>query len=421
MTSNFHLKNYYLFCFFIAALLINASCKTTQSSLPSPSKPGADKPAPSKEEPAKDIKEVKKDEPVKMRVALIMPFELEQNFAQTSDELSVPEVNPSSLIALNFYEGALIAADSLKSASKEIQVVAYDTPSDSAGIVRMLTNPAIKEASIVIGTFPNNLTNAAIEASKKANINLILTQAGTPSILEKSKNIAIAYASTITQCREMASYMMEQNSDANVILVYRTLKREEELAAVFRQEIQKLKKDQEFKELNATTKSYKDVVGLLSKTKRNIVFLVSSDEAFVNPVVSLLEEQNLFGILVTGLPTWQTFESIDFMSLKNVQVYLFDNNFIDTEDSEHLDFRKKFISRFSNDPMTSGYDGFEITYNLGKSFEKKDQDFIKWIDKSFSKTKSNFLFNEFSGGGMENKSISVLRFNDYKLEKVNVR
>ncbi len=408
-----HLLFYFL-------LLGTISCKTTKPATTTPPKPSVQTPAP-KPEVKEEIKEEKRDEIVKLKVVLIMPFELEKNFAVATDESSEPEVSQTSLLALNFYEGALMAADTLKHLKREVSIHTYDTPADSVSIARMLTNPAVKEAELVIGTFPTNLTNAAVSAADNSGVNLILTQANSPLYLENKKEIALAYASTITQCREMASFMMDKFEDSKIILVYRTEKREDELAKVFREEIVKLKKDQEFTELNASDKSYKEITEMLSKTKRNLIFLISSDEAFISPVISLVEEQKIFGVKLVGLPTWQNFESIDFMSFENIEVFVFENNFIETEALPHSDFRKAFISKNSNDPLYTAYNGFDLIYYFGKAYENKEKNFEAVLKKAFSKGNTGYSFEGSGGNGLENKSISVLRFNDYKLEKVNGR
>jgi ABC-type branched-subunit amino acid transport system substrate-binding protein len=404
-----------LICLVILSVV---SCKSTKPAATTPPKPSVQTPSP-KPEVKEEVKEVKKEENVKLKVVLIMPFELEQNFAEVTDETIEPEVSQTSLSALNFYEGALIATDSLKSHKKEVAIHTFDTPADSSAIFRMFSNAAVKEANFVIGTFPANLNNAAVTAASKYGVNLILTQSNSPEVLENHHNIALSAASTISQCREMAAFMLSQFEDSKIILVYRTEKREDQLASAFREEIIKLKKNQEFSELNATTKSYKDIATLLSKTKRNLIFLISSDEAFISPVISLVEEQKIFGIKLAGLPTWQNFESIDFMSLKNIEVYIFDNNFISLDTPLRADFRKTFISKYSNDPLNTAYNGFDLIFHIGNVYENNDKNFGGMLKKAFPNNSIGYSFEDSGNNGLENKSISVLRFFDYKLEKVN--
>ncbi|MDQ3052016.1 MAG: hypothetical protein M3Q95_14130 [Bacteroidota bacterium] len=399
--------------------VVFSSCKSTKSSTKStPQKPEVAQPVP-QPPVVKEKEDIKKDQLVKMRFVMIMPFELEKNFVTSIDETTEPEINPSSLGALNFYEGALIAVDSLKSQKVEVKLNSYDTPSDSAGVVRMMTNAVVKDADLVIASLPNNLAEVAARIAKTNNIKLVLTSAGSPQLLSDNENVALAYASTKTQCREMVAFMLDQYTNANIILLFRTTRREDELASIFREEILKLKGDSDFQDFNATKKEYKDITGLLSKTKRNLVFVISSDEAFVSPVLALLEEQNIFGIKVSGLPTWLNFESIDFNMLNNLQVHLFDNNFIDTDEKEKSMFRKSFVSRYYSDPLSNAYNGFDIVYRLGLSLRQEYTGMENLMMSSFKSGNENYNFVSTGSGGIENKSISVLKITDYKLERLN--
>lgn len=396
-----------------------SACRTSRDSAKKDqTKPEVSVPVPDKKPAVPEVKEDNKNQVVKRKFALIMPFELEQNFKAESGESQEPEVSTSALNALNFFEGAKMAIDSLKSQKVEIKLSSFDTPADSAGIVRMLSNAAVKDADMVFAMFPNNLVSAAAGIAKANNVKMILTQAGSPDLLKDNSNIALAYASSKTQCIEMVDFMLDQFRDANIILVYRTVKREDELASIFRDEINKVKGNSDFKEFNATSKTTKEIAGLLNKTKRNLVFLISSDEAFVSPVLSLLEEQNLFGIKVSGLPTWLNFESIDFMNFHNLQVHLFDNNFIDLEKPVKAQFRKAFISRYYMDPMPSAYNGFELIYNIGGSLRDNYESMEKLMKLSFAGSDS-YNFSDDVSGITENKNVSVLHLIDYRLEQLN--
>jgi len=420
-TIKIRMRNVLQMLFIACCISIALSgCKSTKDATQSTAQKPATSTPPPKQEPAPaEVKTTKPEEVVKRRFVMIMPFELEQNFVETTEEATEPEVSSTSLNALNFYEGAMVAIDSLKSQKIEIKVNSFDTPADSVGVVRMMTNSTVKDADIVFASFPNNLVSVAVGVAKSNNIKLVLTQAGSADHLQNNATVALALASTKTQCREMVDFMMGQVSDANIILVFRTVKREDELASVFREEILKLKGNNSFQDFNATKKEYTEIVGTLSQTKRNLIFLISSDEAFVSPVLSLLEEQNMFGIKLCGLPTWLNFESIDFMNFKNLQVHLFDNNYIDVDQPEKSVFRKAFIGRFQTDPLPTAYNGFDLFYHLGTSQKVIHPDLFNLMQTSFAGCPRTYNFTNTNSGAIENKSISVLQISDYKLERLN--
>jgi len=215
--------------------------------------------------------------------------------------------------------------------------------------------------------------------------------------------------------------MMNKFPESNIIMVYRTVKREDELARFFRTAIISGKGNSKFKEYNATTTGSADISNMLDVSKRNLVFVISSDEAFISPLLSTLESLNIYNIQINGLPTWQDFESIDFMAFQNLQVNIFDNNFIDLTHPQRQFFRKAYISRFHTDPVPSAYNGFDLVYNLSKHCTNNRTDLNDLIKKSFNNDDVNFKFREIDSGGMENTNITVIKFSDYKLESVPLR
>jgi len=106
---------------------------------------------------------------------------------------------------------------------------------------------------------------------------------------------------------------------------------------------------------------------------------------------------------------------------RNIEVFIFDNNFISFDTPAHSDFRKKFISKYSNDPMNSAYNGFDLVFYLGNAYENKEKNFEGLLKKAFSKENTGYSFEGSGNNGLENTSISVLRFNDYKLERINIK
>ncbi|MBL0072623.1 MAG: hypothetical protein IPP34_12820 [Bacteroidetes bacterium] len=371
-SNRFNSRNYHLMVLLalslVTGLFLVSGCKSRQIVVAPTPKPAE----PVKPPVVEEVKEPVKDEKKVMNIVLMMPFALDKNFMSNDDsnEETEPVIEPASIPALHCYEAALLAADSLKKLNREVKIVAMESPEDSLSLARAMISKQVKESDFIFATLPNTLSNAAAQLAQKNNVNLILTQAGTPQFLTMLRTVLLP---TLPQPRRLKRWLntcWSTYTNANIILVFRNTKREDEMAAVFRQEMLKSKGTSDFRDLNATEKPYKDIVNLLSKTKRNLVFIVSSDEAFVNPMLSLIEAQDIFGIYVSGLPTWQNFESINFMGFKNTQVFLFDNNFIDYDAPAVKLFRQKFISNYHNDPLPVSYMVFDIIIGLGKKIRK---------------------------------------------------
>jgi hypothetical protein len=366
----------------------------------------------------KEKKDSKTDDPVKVDFTLILPFDLKNNFIPAESETGTTgvDIKPASLQALNFYEGAVLAADSLAGQKRQVRLKAYDAPGDSAGIKRMFSLMNPRDAGIVIATFPPHLSHVAAEAASKSDIPLVLTQASDPRFLANNSQTVLAYTSTFTQCREMVKYLVRKHPGSKVFLIYRNLRREDDLSEAFRSEIKKSGQISEFIDWNVTEKGTQNLGKSLSTSKRNLLFVVSSDEAFVNPLLNQIESQDIGGVIIGGLPTWQNFESINFMSFKNLVITIFDNNYIDYNDHVRRIFRKQFIARYASDPMPSAFNGFELVYYLGLYHSGQKTDLEKLFRKAFSDRHDWFDFESVEKGGLENTKISVLKFADYEMK-----
>ena len=78
------------------------------------------------------------------RICLLLPLNLEQQFVVDSLG-NEADILPSSLNALNFYEGFLLALDSTKNNGTLIQYDVYDTERDSISLWKLLNSEALSK------------------------------------------------------------------------------------------------------------------------------------------------------------------------------------------------------------------------------------------------------------------------------------
>jgi len=347
---------------------------------------------------------------------LIMPFELRKNFTMdTSDTFY--DIQPGSLNAINFYEGATLAAEDLQKSGVTVNLHAMESPRDSAGLSRIERSSMWNGADFVIAELSPSLVPVISRRAKVTGKNVLLTQVIDPKILSNNENVMITYASTITQCREMAAFLVDSFPDSQITLVFRKQKREDYLAGIFKESIKLKNPYQKVKEFDASIKTVNDLIGKLSLAYNNMVVIVSSDEAFVSPYISGLNGlENIEWIDIAGLPTWQNFESINFMQFDSLSFYLFENNFIDEYNVTNQTIRKKYIKTYSSDPNSYGYSGYRIIERIATNVieaGRMDLKSIASVDTLTREKYFNFLKVD-SVSGYENNAISVLKIVDFR-------
>lgn len=348
--------------------------------------------------------------------SIIMPFELRENFAPITDlSMDEPRIAPSSLSALHFYEGCLMAVDSLKKLNRMVTVKAYDAPVDSNGIRRLFQDDMLRKSKVVFALLSEQMNRYAAELAEKYGVNLVITASAENEYLRNNPHVALSNASTMTQCILMAQEMSTLYSNSNFVLAWRNVRRENELADAFRSV---LKSNKDYVEVNLQDKGAAGLIQLLNRTKKNVVFIVSSDEAYISPLLTQLEEQQLGETVVAGLPTWQRFESLDFMSYQNLRIHVFDNTHIDYDNPVVANLRNQFIRNYYHDPLPMAFHGYDLMLTFGKTMTGTTVNLEQWISSTNSTINGMPLFTGVGEGMFENRSITVLRFSDYRLVPV---
>ncbi len=355
-----------------------------------------------------------------LNILIMMPYELKENFAINTSDIFY-DINASSLPAVHFYEGAMLAVLDLQKSGIFVTIKAIESPSDSLRLMRIERSSMWKDADFIIAQVSPALTPVLARRTIESDKQLILTQTVNPDILHNNTNVLISHASTLTQCRGMSQFLVDKFPESQITIVYRKKKREDYLASVFKEAITEYGPSQKLVEIDATSKEMEAILDKLSYTYNNLVLIVSSDEAFVSPIISKLQGYNEQEIInVAGLPTWQDFESIDFMQFDSLVVYLFENNFINNESKRVLDIKKKFIRMYSSNPSPSGINGYNIIHELGVTVHNSGViDVAVFAHDGFQENKKfyNFIQTD-SLSGYENKAISVLKIKDYQLLKM---
>ena len=281
---------------------------------------------------------------------------------------------------------------------------------------------ALKNHDLLFASFPSSQAVAAAEQAKLLGLKMTLIQFGNTNLLKNNSNIVLASPSTITQCKLMADYILDQYHFSNFIVLTRNNKKENELADIFKKStdsllLNKFKTETKSILINYADSGQKAVLNHLSPEKRNIIYFPSSDESYVSSVLNGLDTLSQ-KITVVGVPPWENFETIQFSKMLNLEVYIFTGSFLDYDDSKIKSFRKIFIEQYNIDPLFNAYQGFALTGYFSKLFTEYDKNFMDYVSDDMMLSPFKFAREE-KGHGYENASISVLKYGDYRLMKVN--
>jgi len=366
-------------------------------------KPDADKKAENIKQAAKEIK-----------VGMMLPVNIWKNIIpdSVSEDSTGNEIDPESLTQLEFYEGAMHALDSLASKNLKIHLSIFDTENDSAHVSKLLREPKVKELNYIIATGNTNVLKRLNQYSVAAKIDLLTPVLNSSEVMKNNTHGYALSPSSVTQCYEAGKMCAVKFKNSNPLVIQSGIAKEHERAQAF---INGWNDNSEMKcrNMDYSKGEFTSLLATLVKEKNNLLFVPSSNEDFVNNLVTKLNDTtDVYQVTMVGIPTWQYFGSIDPGVLENLHTHLFTATKFDYDDVQSVSFRRFFRSMYMTEPSESAFQGYDAMMLIGKSNFPGIQ--TPGLINDMGGLYSTYRFVKVNGMN-ENQFIHMVRFEGYKL------
>ncbi|MFN0276119.1 MAG: ABC transporter substrate-binding protein [Chitinophagales bacterium] len=359
-------------------------------------------------------------------VAIILPFGMDAiELATLMSEEKLLGYQP--LASIEFYEGALMALDSLKSLDISLNIFTYDDAKDDSVTTALFQQPEMKTMDIMIGPIFNQSLKIAAEFAKENEIFLISPLSPAQNITKENRYYITANATLKTQLQKTIEYFYQSDADANVIVVYRNDKLPE--AKVGSEFVNFFKNDSTLKskKLKEVT-SASGITGNISSGVKNYIFIASTDELFVNGLVRDISKMSRGSenINIVGMPGMMEFESVSIDYYESLNFHYPTAYWVDANAPRTERFVKAFESKYKSYPSDYAFRGYDLTFYFGQMLKMFGPDIASNLDKNvfiksplyrFQFTPSMDENNKVKY--YENENIVILKYDNYRFEKVN--
>ena len=360
-------------------------------------------------------------------IAYFLPFHAEEAEDIDFDKLirGDEQLPAKTSMALSFYEGALIAIDSLKKQKLNAKIFIYDIDDkDSLGIDRILKKPELPKMDLMIGPLNGSSFVTISKFAKEHTIPIVSPLIQVNKILFSNPYVCKVLPSTTLQVEQMAHFVADSFRSQNIILVDNAKIAESSFFNAF-----KLTANNALVEQGLTTadsikqaKGLGGVEALLVENKTNIVVLPSANQSYVTEFVrGLRNKHEKFKIVLFGLQSWTNFDNLDFEYLNDLSLHITSNTFVDYQNPATESVIKTYRSKYKTEPDMYVFDGFDISYYFISALLKQGTGFLKTIsDNKYHGVETNYYFQQHpSDSGFENKYVHILKYQDFKLVKAN--
>ena len=332
---------------------------------------------------------------------------------------------PQSVHFLEFFQGTLLAIDSLRQTGMKLDVRYYDTRKSIDRTLEILSEDELEDFDLFIGPFyPYNLSIVSA-FSRKHRIPLVTPfyndldfVVSNPYMFQLSPSLGRGY-------REAAKLVASKHM-YNIVYVRQNDSLDLEKHEYFKQLIFDGFDDYHpgdpvrFKEVILELKRTDKIIHSLSPDKKNLVVVPTADEALASSVVSSLYYQlNNYDIEVIGTPFWTEFSSIDFRYYHKLNLVFNSSFWVDYHDPGVERFMSEFRNHFYNEPTINskkginyGILGHDISFYFLNALRIYGPRFILNLDEYHpALVLGPFQFDRLSrGGGYENSHTSFYQF-----------
>jgi LysM repeat protein/ABC-type branched-subunit amino acid transport system substrate-binding protein len=361
-------------------------------------------------------------------VAIFLPFYLSTTPYLEPEKIKkgLAEFPEKSRIAVEFYQGMIMALDSLKKGGLSVKLHVYDTGLDSTGITDFARMPELKTMHLIVGPLYTNNFMAMSRFAKEYNIPIVSPLSQNNKILLGNVNVSKAVPSVMTQVEHTADFVAGKFYAQNVMMLPNTNPKEMVYINTLKQTVNREMKAHNIPDSVLVLPTVSAITANLKSDKVNVIVVLNSTPAYVTDILSKLnkmkeDRKNKDSIIVVGMQNWSGIESIDMQYLNNLHVHLPSGNYIDYSDNKVKDFIRLYRSAWNTEPSEYVFQGFDVTmYYLTAMKAVGSKALVSDLpNRKWSGLHTGFdLYQTSVESGYENRSVFMLCYDHYQLVKV---
>jgi LysM repeat protein len=357
-----------------------------------------------------------------VKIALLLPLSAGE-YPSYPDSLQPGQsvtISSRSEQFISFYEGVLLAVDSLKNKGYKIDLHVFDTERNVEKSCQLARRLNEWQPDLVLGPVYGSEYKALADNLENKNIPLIYPLSSRAEHFNTYPNFVQVNASLNSLAEEMAEWTSRQVLHANVVQL-----------CIYGEDASDSPEKQLFKDrlgqVEGVGTLYWAAEEILLDSLRyrllpdreNILILPTVKETEVSKVLPLISTlTDGYRITVVGLPEWQTFSSVDHETFYKLNTKLFTYSYVDYAAEPARRLAEKYRLYFHTEPGSLVYKAFDMgMYFIGLAAQYRERALEALSSCPWDGSFSRFRFGQMEHSlGKENRGFFVVNFaSDYTL------
>ena len=320
---------------------------------------------------------------------------------------------------IEYYEGFLMAVDSLKRTGTSIDLYTYNSGNESASLSTLLSKPEMKQMDIIFGPLYQSHIQPLADFAQKNDIRLVIPFTSKDNTVFRNPNVYQINTPQSYLYSEVYDHFLRQFAGANVIFIEASqgTRDKAEFIKGLKEELHRKGITTSSLKEDATTESLKSVLA----AGRENVFIPTSgtNVTLINllpKLTMLVREVPEQSIHLFGYPEWQTYTKDHLDAFFELDTYFYSSFYTNNLLPAAVHFTKSYQKWYGKD-MDERYPkfgmlGFDTGYFFLKGLSNYGSEFEKDIQQlDLIPIQTGFKFQRVNNwGGFINRKVFFVHF-----------
>lgn len=294
------------------------------------------------------------------RIDLLASFYLPE-LVQDGKVMAKGKLPDKVIPSLKFYEGLVIAADTLKKLGYEFDIFVYDVTDELESTATLVNTDAFKGSDLIIGNIASSDFALVANYARKNNVNFVSALSPSNQGVEHNPYFIMMQPTLETHCATVEESIVRKNGNVTPLLFYRTNVQVDNtaLGAFINNgvlEYNKIPSDE------MPTKE--QIQPFLVKDRKNVVLMPIISDKYADGIIRKLYEWfPEYDFEVWGMPSWDNMPSLKRPdAFPNVVIYFTSPFYFDPTTASGQALVNAYKRKYGGQPDNMVYRGYETMF-----------------------------------------------------------
>ena len=320
---------------------------------------------------------------------------------------------------IHYYEGFLLALDSLQNMGFNADVYIYDTQADSSQTALITQKPDFKDLDLIIGPFFARNLNKVVPIAAQ-NQTWVVSPFSSAKGLNYYSNLFVLESPDYSLWRHGMRFLKDSLSKAHLYVLHNGSAKElQQLKSIQHSYLSLNHNDSSRIHIyNYKNKGFGTLLGQLHKDRENVIINLTTSEAYISNFVRQLNQKaEDYPIVLMGLEEhWKEFKTLELEYLVKLRLTLLAPNFIDYRQPQTMEFVRSFQKEYGIDPETIAFKGFDDAFYFLNLLHRFGKNFTPCMNKTALKNiQQDYTFSSKDGSRYLNTTAAIYQYFNYQL------